>query len=50
MEILELEGFSPRCSVLGIPDTFVEQGPVDKLFKDLGIDDQGIAAAVKSLL
>lgn len=50
MEILELEGLSPRCSVLGIPDTFVEQGPVDKLFEDLGIDDQGIAAAVKSLL
>ncbi len=33
--------------VLGIPDEFVLQGDVDLLFRDLGLDAEGIARAVK---
>lgn len=40
---------SPKTAVLGIPDTFVEQGPVDNLFADLGIDAHGIAETIRSL-
>ncbi len=35
---------------LGIPDHFVAQGPVDKLFAEIGLDGPGIARAVRAAL
>ena len=50
MEILQTQGISVKSAVLGIPDTFVEQGNVNQLFADLGIDALGIANQVRMLL
>lgn len=50
MEVLQCAGLNPRSRVLGIPDTFVEQGSVDQLFADLGLDAQGIATAIRNLV
>ena len=49
-EILESADCNPRFKILGLPDSFVEQGKVDQLFSDLGIDAQGIAASIRALL
>ncbi len=35
---------------LGVKDTFVSQGKVDELLRDLGLDAEGIAAAVEAKL
>lgn len=50
MDVLEGAGLDPKTAVLGVPDTFVEQGPVDQLFADLGIDAEGIAKTVRELV
>ena len=50
MDVLEGAGLDPKTAVLGVPDTFVEQGPVDQLFADLGIDAEGIAKTVRELI
>lgn len=47
--VLELlSDMSESCPVrrFGIPDTFVTQGPVDKLFEVLGLDAESISAEV----
>lgn len=49
MEILQEQGLNPTSKVLGIPDTFVEQGNVDQLFADLGLDASGIANTIREL-
>ena len=43
-------GSSTPALTLGIPDEFVPQGKVDLLLHDLGLDAQGIAAAVEKRL
>ncbi len=41
---------SPRVELLGLPDTFIPQGKVDQLFKDLNLDAEGIADRVRACL
>lgn len=50
LEVLADEHMSVPALTLGIPDDFVDQGKVDLLFKDLGIDAQGIAERVIDVL
>lgn len=49
-EVLALQGSQVPLAVLGLPDDFVAQGKVDQLFSDIGVDAEGIAATLKSLL
>jgi 1-deoxy-D-xylulose-5-phosphate synthase len=52
--ILELKEeeklFDVRIKRLGIPDRFIEQGSQAQLRKDLGLDAEGIAAAVENFM
>ena len=50
LEVLSDEHIVVDALTLGIPDNFVDQGKVDLLFKDLGLDAQGIAKRVKKAL
>lgn len=50
LEVLSDEHIVVDALTLGIPDDFVDQGKVDLLFKDLGLDAQGIAKRVKKAL
>jgi 1-deoxy-D-xylulose-5-phosphate synthase len=51
LELLEEERLTTvRIKRLGIPDRFIEQGGQAQLRKDLGLDAEGIAAAVEAFL
>ena len=50
LEALARLGAQVPAITLGIPDQFVGQGPVGRLFADLGLDAEGIAAAVRAKL
>ena len=50
LEVLARLGAQVPAITLGIPDQFVGQGPVGRLFADLGLDAEGIAAAVRAKL
>ncbi len=49
-EALASLGLSHRVLVLGLPDRFVDHGDPAKLLASVGLDADGIAAAVKSAL
>ncbi len=40
----------PRVAALGIPDTFIEHGAREILMRELGLDPEGIADRVRSLV
>ena len=46
LESMAAQGVVAPVLQLGIPDSFVTQGKVDQLFKELGLDPEGIAASV----
>ena len=46
LELLADMGESCPVRRFGIPDAFVTQGPVDKLFEVLGLDAESISAEV----
>jgi 1-deoxy-D-xylulose-5-phosphate synthase len=51
LELLEEERITDvRIKRIGIPDRFIEQGSQAQLRKDLGLDAEGIAAAVEEFL
>ncbi|MGN0302162.1 MAG: 1-deoxy-D-xylulose-5-phosphate synthase [Anaerotardibacter sp.] len=41
---------APFVEVMGLPDSFIPQGKVEQLFKDLGLDAEGIAQRIKACL
>ena len=45
---LSRDGLTPRTATLGIDDRYVHQGKPDLLMHDLGLDAEGIAAAVRA--
>ena len=50
LESMAAQGVMAPVLQLGIPDDFVTQGKVDQLFRDLGLDPEGIAASVMQRL
>ena len=50
LDVLARLGATVPAVTLGIPDHFVGQGPVPRLFADLGLDAEGIANAVRERL
>lgn len=49
-EVLSEEEADVASLTLGLPDEFIEQGKIDLLFADLGLDAAGIAAKIKKRL
>ena len=49
-EVLGEEELKVDSLTLGIPDEFIEQGKVDLLFADLGLDAAGIARQIQDRL
>lgn len=47
LEVLSRLRLAPAAATLGIPDSFVLQGKSELLLHDLGLDAEGIAAAVR---
>ncbi|HIT51823.1 MAG TPA: 1-deoxy-D-xylulose-5-phosphate synthase [Candidatus Aveggerthella excrementigallinarum] len=50
LEVLSEQGLAVPTLVLGIPDRFVGQGKVDLLFKEIGLDPEGIASRIREEL
>lgn len=50
LEELSCMGLSTPTLTLGIPDTFVGQGKMDLLLKDLNLDPEGIARSIQEKL
>jgi 1-deoxy-D-xylulose-5-phosphate synthase len=46
LEFMAGHGYSASVSILGIPDRFVEQGTVEELHHECGIDTEGIKREV----
>ncbi len=49
LEWMSDNGYTPKITRLGIPDSFVEHGPVDELQKICHIDSDSIIDAIKNL-
>lgn len=49
-EVLAEEDLRVPALTLGLPDEFIEQGKVDLLFADLGLDAEGIARQIRQKL
>ena len=43
-------GISVKIKILGIPDRFIEHGSQDDLYRECGIDAEGIVKAVTDIL
>ena len=50
LEVLSELGLAVPTLVLGIPDRFVGQGKVDLLFKEIGLDPEGVASRIREKL
>jgi len=50
LEALSAAGAAVRTRVLGLPDAFVDHGDRRSILADLGLDAEGIVAAVRDLL
>lgn len=49
LEWMSDNGYSPKITRLGVPDSFIEHGPVDELQKICHIDPDSIIYTIKSL-
>lgn len=50
LEFMAENGYSNKIRILGIPDKFIEHGTPDDLYRECGIDDQGIEKSVLEIL
>ncbi|WP_320110828.1 1-deoxy-D-xylulose-5-phosphate synthase [Draconibacterium orientale] len=50
LEFMAENGFSNKIKILGIPDKFIEHGTPEELYRECGIDAQGIVDTVKQLV
>ncbi|MEG0071055.1 MAG: 1-deoxy-D-xylulose-5-phosphate synthase [Raoultibacter sp.] len=50
LEVMARNHVSAPCLTLGIPDRFVDQGKVDLLLHEIGLDAEGVAASIQKAL
>jgi 1-deoxy-D-xylulose-5-phosphate synthase len=50
LEFMAENGFTNKIKILGIPDQFIEHGTPEELYRECGIDAQGIVNTVKQLV
>jgi len=46
-ELNKMEIYDTKVKIIGIPDSFVEQGDVKILYKNIGLDAEGIARSIE---
>lgn len=49
-EFMLANGYSAEIKMLGVPDSFIEQGTLEELYKECGFDMAGIYHSVKDIL
>jgi 1-deoxy-D-xylulose-5-phosphate synthase len=49
LEFFADNGYTPKVNRLGIPDTFIEQGEQEELYKICGYDEDSIEMAIRSI-
>jgi 1-deoxy-D-xylulose-5-phosphate synthase len=49
LEFMADNGYSPKVERIGIPDRFIEHGPVAKLYEVCGMDEKSIYNVITSL-
>ncbi len=50
LEFMNENGYQAQVNILGIPDRLVEHGTPKQLYQEIGIDANGIAAAVREMV
>lgn len=50
LEFMSDNGYNVKVKRLGLPDSFIEHGTPEELYNMLGLDAEGIAKSLKSLL
>ncbi len=50
LEFMSDNGYNIQVKRLGIPDAFVEHGTPEELYNMLGLDGEGIAASIRSII
>lgn len=50
LEFMAEHAYSPQIRILGIPDRFIEHGKPEELYRECGIDPEGIVEAALKLL
>ena len=50
LEFASVNKYKVKTVLMGIPDDFISHGTTPELFKDLGLDGEGIAKKIKTLL
>ena len=46
LEYFAAKNMHPQIQILGLPDSFVEHGPVDALYHEVGLDIESIKKAI----
>ena len=49
-EFMAQNGYSAKIKILGVPDSFIEQGTQEELYRECGFDMHGIYTAVKTFV
>jgi 1-deoxy-D-xylulose-5-phosphate synthase len=49
-EFMTAHDYKNKLKVIGIPDRFIEQGTVEELHKECGLDDEHILMTIKQLI
>ena len=50
LEFIADHQYQPTLKRIGIPDRFIDQGTTEELYRDCGLDQQGIYQAIKSFM
>jgi len=50
LEFMADHQYQSQLTRIGLPDRFIDHGTTDELFRDLGLDQQGIYKSVKSII
>lgn len=50
LEFMADHGYTPQVKRIGVPDRFIEHGPVADLYKQCGMDAESIASSVRAWL
>jgi 1-deoxy-D-xylulose-5-phosphate synthase len=50
LEFMADYNYKAQLKRIGLPDQFIDHGTTDELFRDFGLDQQGIYKTIKSFL
>jgi 1-deoxy-D-xylulose-5-phosphate synthase len=50
LEFMSDHNYNARLNRIGIPDKFIDHGTTDELYRDYGLDQQGIYKTIKAFL